>query len=250
MGRRLQAAQKRSLAEPFRDVAKSHRLEGLTSLFDFLEGDLTLIADLPEFCPLRNLTDTQRYVGPLVWEPPGDDGQLLRELDPTRPLIYATTGNTGSQRLVELVLEAFGRDGRYEVVLTTGAYIEPPVGTPPNVHVTRYARASEILGRAVAAVHCGGNGSTYQALAAGVPAVVVSHSNDQRINAYRLKRHGLGLPLDLDKLTGLVLRAAVELVVADTEMRPRLLRFQELMTRARGPEVAAEEIMALGGTSG
>jgi len=246
VGRRLQAAQKRSLAEPFRDVARSHRLEGLTSLLHFLEGDLTLIADLPELCPLRDLTDTQRHVGPLVWEPAGDDGQLLRELDPTRPLIYATTGNTGAQRLVELVLEAFGRDDRYEVVLTTGAYIEPPADTPPNVHVTRYARASEILRRAVAAVHGGGNGSTYQALAAGVPAVVVPHGNDQRINAYLLKRNGLGLPLELDKVTGPVLRAAVELVVADTEMHPRLLRFQELMTRARGPEAAAEEIMALG----
>lgn len=249
-GRRLQAAQKHRLAAPFRAVAKSQGLTGLTSLFDFLEGDLTLIADLPEFCPLRNLTDSQRYVGPLVWEPAGDDGRLLRELNPTRPLIYATTGNTGAQRLVELMLEAFGRDTRYEVVLTTGAYIEPPAGAPPNVHVTRYACASEILSRAVAAIHCGGNGSTYQALAAGVPAVVVPHTNDQRINAHLIKGLGLGLPLILDKLAGRQLRAAVELVVADKGMRPRLLRFQELMTRARGPEAAAEAIMALGVTSG
>ena len=251
VGRGIQAAQRRTLASAFRDVARRHRLKGLTSLFHFLEGDRTLIADLPELCPLRKLPESHRYVGPLVWEPAVDDGELVRELNATRPLIYATTGNTGARRLVELVLEAFGSDDRYEVVLTTGAYIEPPAGTPPNVHVRRYARASEILRRAVAAVHCGGNGSTYQALAAGVPAVVVPHSNDQRINAYLLKHHGLGLALDLDKLTGgRQVRAAAELAAADAELRPRLLRFQELMTRARGPEAAADEIVALGATPG
>ena len=127
--------------------------------------------------------------------------------------------------------------------LTTGSYNDPPANPPPHVHVARYARASEILKRAVAVVHCGGNGTTYQALLAGVPAVVVPCNNDQRINAHLLKRHGLGLALELDKVTGPVLRAATELVVADTKLRPCLLRFQELTTRARGPEAAADEIV-------
>ncbi len=249
VSRGLQARQKRDLAATFRDVASANRLAGLSSLDDFLEGDVTLIADLPELCPLHTLPERHRYVGPLMWEPDGD-GELLREPDPTRPLVYATTSNTGAQPLIDFVLEAFGGDERYEVVLSTGAYNDPPADPPANVHVVRYARASSILRRAVAAVHCGGNGTTYQALAAGVPAVVVPSNNDQRINAYLVKRQGLGLPLDPDKVTGPVLRAAVELAVADAAMRPRLLRFQELMTRARGPEAAADEIVALGAKPG
>ena len=35
-----------------------------------------------------------------------------------------------------------------------------------------------------------------------------------------------------------------QLVVADAEMRAQLLRFQELTTRAHGPEAAANEIIA------
>ena len=247
VSRGVQAAQKRDLASTFREVAKRHGLAGLTSLGDFLEGDLTLIADLPEFCPLRNLPESQRYVGPLVWEPAADASELQAELDPTRPLIYATTGNTGPRHLVDLVVDAFGRDERYEVVLTTGAYNDPPADSRPNVHVTRYAPASEILRRAVAVVHCGGSGTTYQALREGVPAVVVPENNDQRINAHLVKRHGLGMALVLEQTTGDVLRAAVELVVADAELRPRLLRFQELMSRARGPEAAADEIVGFAG---
>jgi len=242
--RRVQSSQKRKLAAGLHDVARRHGLARLTSLDDFYVGDVTLIADLPEFCPLRSLPDAHRYVGPLIWEPARDD--LLSELDPTRPLVYATTGNTGPSRLVDLVVDAFGEDGRYEVALTTGPYVDLPTSPPRNVHAARYARASALLSRAVAVVHGGGNGSTYQGLAAGVPAVVVPYTNDQRINAHLVARRGVGLALALDKLTARQLRAAVELVAADAEMRPRLLHFQELMTSARGPEAAAREILTLG----
>jgi len=66
--RAIQQTQKRTLATHFRAVAQKYGLKKLVSLYDFLTGDLTLIADLPEFCPLENLPQNFRYVGPLIWE--------------------------------------------------------------------------------------------------------------------------------------------------------------------------------------
>jgi hypothetical protein len=64
--RAIQRSQKRTLATHFREIAQKHRPEKLVSLYDFLTGDLTLIADLPEFLPLENLPRNFRYIGPLI----------------------------------------------------------------------------------------------------------------------------------------------------------------------------------------
>jgi len=64
----IQQVQKRTLAAPFRAVAQKYGLKKLVSLYDFLTGDLTLIADLPEFLPLENLPRNFCYIGPLIWQ--------------------------------------------------------------------------------------------------------------------------------------------------------------------------------------
>jgi UDP:flavonoid glycosyltransferase YjiC (YdhE family) len=245
-GRRIQAAQKRSLATPFRDVASAHGIRELTSLYDFLEGDLTLIADLPALCPVQGLPESFRYIGPLVWEPPeGETAALLDGIGSSRPLVYATAGNTGAARMIELVLDAFASQPGYEVILSAGAYLELPSKVPPNVHPARFVQGSQVLRRAVAAIHCGGNGSTYQALGEGLPAIVVPFNTDQRINAWLVKRHHLGIPLDVTKADGRHLAAAVDVVRDDPDLRGPLLRFQELVRASDGPGAAADAILEL-----
>jgi UDP:flavonoid glycosyltransferase YjiC (YdhE family) len=235
-GRGIQSAQKRSLATPFRDAARAHGRRDLRSLYDFFSGDVTLVADLPEFVPVDGL----QYIGPLVWEPP----DAPPAADPSRPLVYATLGNTGGAALVELVLAAFA-DAVYEVVLTVGPYVELPRAAPPHVHVIRSVAGSQVLRRATAVIHCGGSGTTYQALAEGVPAVVVPFNAEQELNARLVARHRLGVALDLAKTAPSRLRAAVELVREVPELRAPLLRFQQLVRASDGPSTAAQVIAAL-----
>ena len=76
LARTIQSRQKKTLAASFaRQVARQNKLTQLDSLYDFLTGDLTLIADLPEFCPLDGAPASFRHTGPLIWE----------GLDPTLP---------------------------------------------------------------------------------------------------------------------------------------------------------------------
>lgn len=245
-GKIIQSIQKYKLATPFRTVARHYGIRDLESLYDFLRGDLTLIADLPGFCPLDNLPASFRYVGPLIWEGVNETvPDYLLDRDRSKPLIYATTGNTGQEEFIDLVVDAFGHDNAYDVVLTTGAFIDP--GRVPkctNIHVERFIPGSKVMEQCQAVIHCGGNGTTYQALAQGVPAVVVPFNNDQRINAWLVKKHKVGIPISSAGLTSQQVRRAMEELREDTEIRQNLEHFKHLVRKSDGPRAAADAIIA------
>ena len=101
-----------------------------------------------------------------------------------------------------------------------------------------------MLQQCVAAIHCGGNGTTYQVIGQGVPAVVVPFNNDQAINGWMIKRRRLGIPLSPSGLTGDQLRSAVMQAMQDSEIRESLRKFQFLVQNADGPGSAAREILS------
>lgn len=241
-GKAMQAVQKRALASPFRAVAKKYGIKDLVSLYDFLKGELTLIADLPQFCPLENLPSSHRYIGPLIWEGSSVPApRYLENRDPSRPLIYATTGNTGKEKLVDLVIDAF-KEKPCDVVITIGEYIHPRNLTGiPNIHIEKFIPGSLVLKKAMVAIHCGGNGTTYQVISHGVPAVIVPFNNDQKINAWLIKRNRLGLPLSTE-ITGNQLRLAAKTVIEDAKIREKLGEFRKLLSNVDGAQSATNEI--------
>ncbi len=242
----IQSAQKLSVATHFRTVAQKYKLNNLASLYDFLRGDLTLIADLPEFCYLENLPQNFRYIGPLIWE--GFNHTVpdyLKEFNSSQKLIYATTGNTGKEKLIQLVIDAFGNDNSYQVILTTGAFIHSDsLPNISNIHVAKFIPGSEIIKQSQVVIHCGGNGTTYQTLSQGIPAVAIPFNNDQNINAWLIKKHKLGIPLSPSELTGKQLKLAVKKVVEDLEIQNNLQHFKELLAKTNAPKSAAKEIMS------
>ena len=241
----IQRTQKRTLATHFRAVAQKYGLKKLVSLYDFLTGDLTLIADLPEYCPLE-IPQNFRYIGPLIWSGLNDTvPDYLKNLGISKQLIYATTGNTGKEKFIQLVIDAFKNDTSYEVVLTTGAFIHPDaVPNISNIHVASFIPGSEILKQSQAVIHCGGNGTTYQAMSQGVPAVVIPFNNDQNINAWLIKKNKVGIPLSLTELTGNQVKLAVKKVVEDIDIQNHLQRFKNLLKNINGPKTAADEIIS------
>ncbi|MGB7160607.1 MAG: nucleotide disphospho-sugar-binding domain-containing protein [Tepidisphaeraceae bacterium] len=67
-----------------------------------------------------------------------------------------------------------------------------PRDLPPAVRHFDYAPFSRILPRSAALVHHGGIGTTSQALAAGIPQLVMPMAHDQLDNAHRVARLGAG----------------------------------------------------------
>lgn len=70
-----------------------------------------------------------------------------------------------------------------------------PARLPETVKHFTYVPFSELLPRAAALAHHGGIGTTAQALAAGIPQLVMPLAHDQPDNAMRLKRFGVGATL-------------------------------------------------------
>ena len=67
-----------------------------------------------------------------------------------------------------------------------------PRDLPPGVIHVDYAPFSQLLPRCAALVHHGGIGTTAQALAAGVPQLVMPLAHDQFDTAMRVRRLGVG----------------------------------------------------------
>jgi UDP:flavonoid glycosyltransferase YjiC (YdhE family) len=70
-----------------------------------------------------------------------------------------------------------------------------PTDLPPTVRHFDYAPFSRILPRCAALVHHGGVGTTSQALAAGIPQLIMPMAHDQFDNAARVARLGVGAPI-------------------------------------------------------
>jgi rhamnosyltransferase subunit B len=77
-----------------------------------------------------------------------------------------------------------------------------PDKLPPNVRHADYAPFSEVFPRAACVVHHGGLGTSAQALAAGVPQLVMPIAYDQADNAVRMRRLGVASLLYPKRFTG------------------------------------------------
>lgn len=86
------------------------------------------------------------------------------------------------------VCEAMGKRG----ILLSQFADQIPAGLPAAVRHFTYVPFSSVFPRSAALVHHGGIGTTAQAIAAGIPQLVVPYSHDQPDNAVRVRRLGIG----------------------------------------------------------
>jgi rhamnosyltransferase subunit B len=118
------------------------------------------------------------------------------------PLVFtAGTGMRHGHAFFGAAVQLLQRLGRRGVLLgKSGSQV--PADLPPGVLHRDYAPLRSLLPRSAAFVHHGGIGSAAQALAAGVPQLVVPYAYDQFDNGARLQKLGCGLSLpaltDLD----------------------------------------------------
>lgn len=122
--------------------------------------------------------------------------------EPDHPLVYVTFGSVaGSQGrfddLYRTVLEVLA-DEPVRVLLTTGRGLDPAElgSVPDNAKVERWWAQTDVMPHAEVAVGHGGFGTTMNAIAAGVPQVIMPlFSLDQRLNAQQVEAVGAGLAL-------------------------------------------------------
>ena len=168
-------------------------------LFDRLE--LRFVPSCPELEPIDD--GRTEFVGFLR------DAPRLQDAERDCVVVYLGAGSVPQSKIQSVVPTAL--DGFGGEVFVAGCASERSVG---NVHFAPRFDFSELLSRACCFVHHGGQNSTMDALAYGVPQVVVPGRVFERIyNAQSIERVGAGVKIDSMSVDAL--RDACHRVVGD-----------------------------------
>ena len=152
---------------------------------------------------------------------------------PDLPNIYVTLGTMLEEAdLLRLLLDALA-DLDCNVLMTIGrrgdpASLEP---WPANATVERFVPQAAVLPHCSVVVSHGGSGTTYGALAHGLPLLMLPHAADQFDNAAAARRAGVAETLMPAELETAAVRSAVEALASEADYAAR--------ARAIAAEIAA-----------
>jgi MGT family glycosyltransferase len=225
----------------YNEVRADFGLVPIDSVHGLVEGDLNLLCDVPEYAPVHEAPDHFQYVGPIVWNGDSPMPDWFDTLDPDCPTLYFTMGSTGPIEAFQMAMAAFADSG-YQVMMTAGTRValEALQPAPSGFRVASFAPGDALANRAHVVVCHAGNGTTYQALAAGVPLVTLPFVADQQWNARRQEELGVGLIVR--QPSSAALREAVDRVMTDPHYREAASDFQERLVHYRGAQTAAAAI--------
>jgi len=140
-----------------------------------------------------------------------------RELGP-RPVVYVTFGTLFNSNLdlFQTALKALA-DEPVDVVMTVGRDQDPAglAPFPANARVEQFIPQAELLLSCSAIVHHGGAGTTFGALAHGVPQVILPQGADNYEHAAMCENAGTAIMLRPEMLTPATLAATVQGVIHD-----------------------------------
>lgn len=123
---------------------------------------------------------------------------LARDVSPRS--VYATLGTVAPtmppmRPWFEIVAKVLGALP-VSAVFTVGHDLDPAqIAAAPNVRIETWADHADVLSRAAVILHHGGSGTVLDALAAGIPQVIVPLFADQGANAAAVVEAGVGTAL-------------------------------------------------------
>ena len=225
------------------DLNRLRRDLGLPRLYSYEheEGDLSFLADVPAFNPVRRLPPHARYVGPLTWHNELPPPACLNRLEQERKTVYFSLGSDSLEDLAE----HFGMltDRGMQVVVACGKTERAIGGTAiPHVFFEEYVNTDKLLPFCDIVCCHGGNGTLYQSLAFGLPVVAVTTHAEQYYGARRIQQLGFGRVLTLESVTraglGILVQAVMQ-VLEEPAYRTRAEAFALNLQGWNGAEVAA-----------
>ena len=211
--------------------------------YEHEEGDLSLLADIPEFNPVDTLPPHARFIGPLTWHNTLPAPACLDKLDPRKPTAYFTLGSEGLDELVAHLGE-LAQQG-IQIVVAAGAANLSDLKAPAGIFLEQYINTEALLPHCDLVCCHGGNGTLYQALGHGLPCVVVATHAEQHYGGKRIQELGLGVSLTLKQLrrAGMgKLVEAVQRVLAEPDYRNRAQAFSLNLKNMDGASRAADAI--------
>lgn len=226
-----------SRLHPFLDQAGMPRVR---TPFALLPGDVTLIADVPGFVPDQRPARSA-VIGPLQWSG-WSQSQPELDLPRDRPVVYVTMGSTvEAAPLLMKILQALAGADFFVVVAAGPMRLPDDFRVPDNARLFATVPGDWVMRRSAIAIHHGGHGTLMQALAAGVPSLMIPHNPDQIVVSRQAEALGAGRTVSRgglpfggqagEWLRPEEIRRLVELTAGDSAIRESCARQQAEISR-------------------
>jgi UDP:flavonoid glycosyltransferase YjiC (YdhE family) len=224
-------------------TARHFGVAGYGSIFEFWCGDVTLVAEPPDFTRIK-LPPNHYFIGPLI---PQDEFTLpdeLADIPKDKPLIYFAMGSSGTPEIVAKVIESFtGKP--YQVIAPVKFQLAQVRGVrvPNNVLVTDWVPALQVNKMADLTVIHGGIGTVMTAALAGKPVVGVGMQVEQVANLAALERLGFAIRVSKSKDPSAKIQVAIERLLHDDAAKTKAAAFARIVAQWDGPNIAAEMLV-------
>jgi UDP:flavonoid glycosyltransferase YjiC (YdhE family) len=228
---------------PVNRTAKHFGVAGFDSIFEFWRGDITLVAEPPEFTGVK-LPHNHYFIGPLI---PREEFPLPPEvtsIPKDKPLIYFAMGSSGTPEIVAGILESFAGKP-YHVIAPIKFQLAKVRGVrvPENFMVTDWVPALQVNKMADLAVIHGGIGTVMTAGLAGKPVVGVGMQIERVANLAALERLGFAIRVPKSRDPSAKVQTAIQKLIYDEPARAKAAAFAKVIALWDGPRIAAERLL-------
>lgn len=157
-------------------------------------------------------------------------------LQDDKPLVLCALGSLlttkaapQAAKFFQSFLDAMRERPSLQAVVVIGRYLQPEsFNCPPNALLATHVPQVELLKRCSLMVGHGGFSSVKECISMGVPMLLVPMSYDQPGNAARVVYHGLGLRLDLEKVSSSTLGSHIDTLLARESFRANARRMSQI----------------------
>ena len=226
-------------ARAYNTVGPKYGLRKFKNFIDLIEGDHTLLADIPEWVGFREVRPSLHYIGPLPAKIDRPIPDEVVSMPHDKPIVYFAMGSSGKPALVAEVLTGF-RDKPYRVIAPVKSHIEHmTLDIPRNVVITGLLPAHKVNPMADISVIHGGQNTVMNACLSGTPIVGIGMHPEQQANLDACVRKGFAIRLSKKRAKASDVLAAVDKLLRDKKAKTAVEKFRGQLAEWNGPENAA-----------
>lgn len=231
------------LVKPFNIVGQKYGIKKFKTFPELLEGDYTLLADIPEFTGLFDIRPNFHYIGPLIARIKGDIPDKIAEIPKDKPIVYFAMGSSGKPKIIADIIEGF-RGKPYRVIAPIQLLVKDmDLNIPDNVVVTDFLPAHKVNPLADISVIHGGIGTVMTSCLSGTPIVGVAMQAEQEANLDCCVRKGFAIRIKKKRVTATNILEAVDKMLNDESAKREAKKFQQELIKWDGPANAAKFLL-------
>lgn len=226
--------------KPFNILAKKYNLADFNNFIELLEGNYTLLADIPQWVGLNNVRPNLHFVGPLPYRSNKEVPKEILNMPKDKPVIYFAMGSSGKPKLIAKIIEGFNNKP-YRVIAPVKSQInDMNVKVPNNVVVTGFIPAHKVNPLADVSVIHGGQNTVMNACLSGTPIVGIGMHAEQQANLDACVRKGFAIRILKREASSKKILAAVDKILNENRAKEKVSKFKDELEKWNGPANAAK----------